>query len=345
MSCSDGSTCCCAAVDTSTGIADCSLVTAVAERAFERCADVTSVTFGANLESIGNSAFSNSGLLGDLDLSSTSLATIAMAAFAQCQGLTSVTFGSSIESIESIGGSAFYDTGLSGTLDLITATSLNTIGNEAFRGTDITSVIFACGANVAIGTDALGPATRVDASSEECYPGIPGGLACPPGHFLGFGKKGGCRTTTCETGQYTALRGITTFDACAERPLTTVAARGLEYADPHSRSCVSSNIAEAFSAFEETMIRHAKDGAGCSITTCTAALGEAAYGGRCSGDRCSIPSAVSPPLPINVGAINGCSGCIDWQHQPVVSYNYQPTSEMVPQLATDACVLGPSRYT
>ena len=72
---------------------------------------------------------------------------------------------------------------------------------------------------------------------------------------------------------------------------------------------------------------------GCSITTCTAALGEAAGGGRCSGDRCSIPSAVSPPLPINVGAINGCSGCIDaWQHQPVVSYNYQPTSEMVPQL-------------
>ena len=50
---------------------------------------------------------------------------------------------------------------------------------------------------------------------------------------------------------------------------------------------------------------------GCSITTCTAALGEAADGGRCSGDRCSIPSAVSPPLPINVGAINGCSGCID----------------------------------
>ena len=33
------------------------------------------------------------------------------------------------------------------------------------------------------------------------------------------------------------------------------------------------------------------------------------------------------------GAWNGCSGCIDaWQHQPVVSYNYQPTSEMVPQL-------------
>ena len=72
---------------------------------------------------------------------------------------------------------------------------------------------------------------------------------------------------------------------------------------------------------------------GCSSTTCTAALGEAAGGGRCSGDRCSIPSAVSPPLPINVGAINGCSGCIDaWQHQPAVSYNYQPTSEMVPQL-------------
>ena len=70
---------------------------------------------------------------------------------------------------------------------------------------------------------------------------------------------------------------------------------------------------------------------GCSSTTCTAALGEAADGGRCSGDRCSIP--VAPPLPINVGAINGCSGCIDaWQHQPVVSYNYQPTSEMVPQL-------------
>ena len=44
---------------------------------------------------------------------------------------------------------------------------------------------------------------------------------------------------------------------------------------------------------------------GCSSTTCTAALGEAADGGRCSGDRCSIPSAVSPPLPINVGAING----------------------------------------
>ena len=113
--------------------------------------------------------------------------------------------------------------------------------------------------------------------AEECYPGIPGGLVCPPGHFLGFGNKGGCRTTTCETGQYTALRGITTFNACAERclrdasckafewfprprgllpsrapceihrdvpvrkqrptagrpvrPLTTVAARGLEYAD------------------------------------------------------------------------------------------------------------------
>ena len=39
----------------------------------------------------------------------------------------------------------------------------------------------------------------------------------------------------------------------------------------------------------------------------------------------SIPCAVSPPLPINVGAINGCSGCIEaWQHQPVVSFNYQP---------------------
>ena len=66
-------------------------------------------------------------------------------------------------------------------------------------------------------------------ASEECYPGIPGGLACPPGHFLGFGKKGGCRTTTCETGQYTALRGITTFDACAERCLDDATCKAFEW--------------------------------------------------------------------------------------------------------------------
>ncbi|EOD23811.1 hypothetical protein EMIHUDRAFT_469409 [Emiliania huxleyi CCMP1516] len=72
--------------------------------------------------------------------------------------------------------------------------------------------------------DAALPAA-VRPASLECYPGIPGGLACPPGHFLGFGKKGGCRTTTCETGQYTALRGITTFNACAERYQTRPARR------------------------------------------------------------------------------------------------------------------------
>jgi hypothetical protein len=65
--------------------------------------------------------------------------------------------------------------------------------------------------------------------AEECYPGIPGGLVCPPGHFLGFGNKGGCRTTTCETGQYTALRGITTFNRCAERCLRDASCKAFEW--------------------------------------------------------------------------------------------------------------------
>ncbi len=91
-------------------------------------AKITSVTFGSNITSIGNSAFSGCYGLIELDLTPTKLQSIGSGAFNGCSGLNSVTFPTTLETI---GDSAFSSTNLA-EIDLTQATSLKTIGSTAF---------------------------------------------------------------------------------------------------------------------------------------------------------------------------------------------------------------------
>jgi hypothetical protein len=71
---------------------------------FENCRNLTSVTIGSSVTSIGNSAFYRCRSLTSIDIPN-SVTSIGFDAFWDCRSLTSITIGSSVTSI---GNSAFY---------------------------------------------------------------------------------------------------------------------------------------------------------------------------------------------------------------------------------------------
>jgi MYXO-CTERM domain-containing protein len=112
-------------------------VTAINSYSFPNCSSLTSVNFPSTLASIGDGAFSGSGLTA-ADLSGTAVATISNNAFYNCSDLLSVSFPSTLTSIGNYAfdGSSLSDVELSGT-------SVITIGAGAFHDcSDLTSVSF-----------------------------------------------------------------------------------------------------------------------------------------------------------------------------------------------------------
>ena len=98
--------------------------------AFYNCRNLTSVTIGNNVTSIGNYAFE-----GCTDLKSViignNVTTIPTSAFSGCKGLTSITIP---DSVTSIGGYAFED--CTGLTSITIPDSVTSIGYDAFRGCD-----------------------------------------------------------------------------------------------------------------------------------------------------------------------------------------------------------------
>jgi hypothetical protein len=126
----------------------------IGESAFNHCTSLTSVTIGNGVTSIGNEAFTYTGLTGALIIPG-SVTSIGDEAFYRCTGLTSVTIGNGVTSI---GNYAFEScTGLTGALTI--PGSVTSIGDEAFyRCTGLTSVTFGSGSNIAsdkFGSDAF----------------------------------------------------------------------------------------------------------------------------------------------------------------------------------------------
>jgi uncharacterized repeat protein (TIGR02543 family) len=110
-------------------------VSSIGESAFYNCTGLTSVTIGNSVTSIGYNEFYDCSGLKSLAIPN-SVTSIGGSAFSGCTGLTSLTIGNSVTSI---GSNAFYDC-----TDLTSVTignSVTSIGEEAFRFcTSLTSV-------------------------------------------------------------------------------------------------------------------------------------------------------------------------------------------------------------
>lgn len=121
------------------GISSISLptVTEIGAYAFSGAKNLASVDFGTKLRSIGDNAFLNSGLKGEVKFPAT-LQTIGMTSFSGTAGITTLTFAKG-SALESIGNSAF-----NGCTTLTSAnlqdTPLCLIGTNAFTSTGLLSV-------------------------------------------------------------------------------------------------------------------------------------------------------------------------------------------------------------
>lgn len=106
-------------------------VTEIVSYAFIGCENLTSVTFGSGLTTIGSMAFQGSGLTAVTFPDN--LTSIGSMAFQGCSNLSSVVFGSNLTSI---GSQAFYGTSL--TMVTIPA-NVTSIGGAAFYGSGFTA--------------------------------------------------------------------------------------------------------------------------------------------------------------------------------------------------------------
>ncbi|NIJ43838.1 hypothetical protein FHR24_000277 [Wenyingzhuangia heitensis] len=101
-------------------------VTGIADYAFVGNKDLTNLTIGDSIKTIGLGAFYTSGLSGDLILPN-SIVKIGEAAFSECNGLTSLVLSESLTNIENY---AFY--GCSGLTTLAIPNAVINIGDYAF---------------------------------------------------------------------------------------------------------------------------------------------------------------------------------------------------------------------
>ena len=78
-------------------------VTSIADRAFSRCPNLTKITIGANVESVGAYAFSSCSALTDVVFKDSTIKkkVIGLYAFYNCQALSNVDFGNAVTSIGS----------------------------------------------------------------------------------------------------------------------------------------------------------------------------------------------------------------------------------------------------
>ena len=102
-------------------------ITSIGVSAFESCSGLTSVTIGSNITSIGVSAFQSCSGLTSVTIGN-SVTSIGNNAFRSCSGLTSVTIPNSVTSI---GASAFQS--CSGLTSVTIGDSVTSIGSQAFR--------------------------------------------------------------------------------------------------------------------------------------------------------------------------------------------------------------------
>ena len=199
-------------------------VTVIDEGVFRGCSQLTSVTMGSNVTSIGDYAFfACTGLTGELVIPD-SVETIGNYAFNGCKRFTSVTIGNSVETIgdyafyncnkltsvtigsnvTSIGECAFYNcTGLTGAL--VIPDSVETIGRHAF---------FGCGklASVTIGSNVT---SIGDYAFRKCT-GLTGELVIPDSvETIGNYAFNGCiRFTSVTMGSNVTSIGNYAFYNC-----------------------------------------------------------------------------------------------------------------------------------
>lgn len=122
----------CTALDTVTG----GNITAIAKNAFDGCVKLKNFDF-ANVETVGNYAFRNSGITA---VNFVKVKTIGDHAFSGCSALTTLTLN---EGLTSVGAQAFGGTGMK---ELSVPASLTEVGNYAFYGNrSLEKVTFAGG--------------------------------------------------------------------------------------------------------------------------------------------------------------------------------------------------------
>jgi len=109
-------------------------VTAIGDKAFAECRDLTVVTLPEGLVTIGESAFANCQNLRDVNIPST-VTTIGKGAFWWCSNLTTLTIPSSVKTI---GDDAFNKCGL---MNLTLHEGLVSIGAKAFAGCTALSTV------------------------------------------------------------------------------------------------------------------------------------------------------------------------------------------------------------
>ncbi|MCL2417526.1 MAG: leucine-rich repeat domain-containing protein [Bacteroidales bacterium] len=123
-------------------------VTSIGVNAFRGLTNVTAVTIGSNVISIGDSAFHSSGLT-SVNIPN-SVIVIHNSAFRYCAALTSVTLGTGVDTIWN---HAFREASLTGTVVL--PNNMSFLGNQVFRdNSSITSITFG-ESLTSIGADAI----------------------------------------------------------------------------------------------------------------------------------------------------------------------------------------------
>ncbi|MGN1245072.1 MAG: leucine-rich repeat protein [Muribaculaceae bacterium] len=142
----------------------------IGEVAFAACANLSAISIPESVSRIGANAFNASAL----SQVAVNARVIADGAFADCAGLTSVQLGTNVASI---GNRAFAGCANLATIDLADGSMLQTIGEEAFMGTAISSFDFTLCPNVeSVGKWAFAGTKMLKAELPESLSEVPEGV-------------------------------------------------------------------------------------------------------------------------------------------------------------------------
>lgn len=129
------------------GALDLSALTSIGEYAFTDCTGITKINITSAKE-VGEGAFEDCTGIAEVEFCE-GLTTIGDYAFKNCSALTAITLS---QETTTIGKGAFFESGLAGELDL---TYIQTIGADAFAGTELTKITLG-DALLSVGADAFG---------------------------------------------------------------------------------------------------------------------------------------------------------------------------------------------